>query len=210
MGGRIDQSSNPFAYPTTRHIRRHGPSGYKNYESYRDWLRDEFSFRCVFCLRREQWGLVTGSWDIDHFVPQDRYPQGRLKYENLLYICHSCNLVKSNQFIPDPCEMAFGDCVGVRQDGTIEALSEDGEILIETLRLDNEEYREFRSLFISILRSLLRSPKRSDRQTYIKLMGYPNKLPDLSQLRPPGNSKPESINASFYARRLRGELPETY
>lgn len=210
MGGRIDEPSNPFAYPTTRHIRRHGPCGYKNYEPYRDWLRDEFSFRCVFCLTREQWGLVRGSWDIDHFVPQDRYPEGRLDYENLLYACHSCNLVKSNQFVPDPCEMAFGDCVRVSQNGAIEALNETGETLIETLRLDNEDYRRFRSLMISILQSLLRSYDPSDRQTYIKLMGYPDNLPDLSRLRPSRNSKPEGINDSFYARRMRGELPETY
>ena len=91
MGGRISETPNPFTYPTTRHIRRHGPHGYKNYESYRDWLRDEFSFRCVFCLRREQWSPMAGNWDIDHFTPQDRYPQGRLDYENLLYICHTCN-----------------------------------------------------------------------------------------------------------------------
>jgi hypothetical protein len=69
--------------------------------------------------------------------------------------------------------MGFGNCVRVHQDGTIEALSKDGEVLIEILRLNNEDYRRFRSLIISILRSLLRSPELSDRQTYIKLMGYP-------------------------------------
>lgn len=206
MGGRIDQPSDPFAYPTTRHIRRHGPYGYKNYESYRDWLRDEFSFRCVFCLRREQWGLVTGNWDIDHFTPQDCYPQGRLAYENLLYVCHTCNAVKSNQLIPDPCETGFGSCIRVQQDGTIEAVNEAGEVLIETLRLDNKDYRKFRRLMIDTLRSLA----IHDRQTYILWMRYPDNLPDLSRLRPSGNAKPEGINDSFYARRLRGDLPETY
>lgn len=210
MGGRISEPSNPFAYPPACHIRKHGPYGYKSYESYRDWLRDEFSFRCVFCLTREQWGLVKGSWDIDHFVPQNHYPQGRLEYENLLYVCHTCNVVKSNQLTPNPCEMSFGNCVRVHQDGTIEALSKDGEVLIETLRLDNEDHRRFRSLIISLLRSLLRSHEHSDRQTYIKLMGYPDNLPDLSTLRPPGNSNPEGIHGSFYARRMRGDLSETY
>ncbi|MEX0819011.1 MAG: hypothetical protein WD070_05450 [Pirellulaceae bacterium] len=57
----------PFLYPTRPHIRRHGPV-YTAYESYRPWLRDEFSFRCVYCLKREQWGVVRGTFDIDHFV----------------------------------------------------------------------------------------------------------------------------------------------
>lgn len=206
MGRRIDQPSNPFAYPTTRHTRRHGPHGYRSYESYRDWLRDEFSFRCVFCLAREQWGLLMGNWDIDHFVPQDRYPQGKLEYENLLYVCHTCNLEKSNQLVPDPCEMVLGYCVRVHQDGAIEALNETGETLIETLRLDNEDYTKFRRLMIGTLRSLA----IHDRQTYTLWMRYPDDLPDLSRLRPFGNSRPEGVNDSFYARRMRGELPETY
>ncbi len=37
----------PFIYPARPHTRRHGPQGYAGYASYRPWLRDEFSFRCV-------------------------------------------------------------------------------------------------------------------------------------------------------------------
>jgi hypothetical protein len=44
-----------FDYAATAHVRRHGPFGYQDYESYRDWLRDEFSFRCVYCLKRIFW-----------------------------------------------------------------------------------------------------------------------------------------------------------
>lgn len=45
----------PFAYTSTPHQRRHGPSGYDSYEAYKPWLRDEFVFRCVYCLEREMW-----------------------------------------------------------------------------------------------------------------------------------------------------------
>ena len=41
-----------FTYPRSRHIRRHGPHGYRDYRSYKPWLRDEFAFRCVYCLWR--------------------------------------------------------------------------------------------------------------------------------------------------------------
>ena len=68
MGGGMEGTPSPYTYSITAHVWRHGPYGYKGYESYRAWLSDEFSFRCVFCLRREQWGLVEGMWDIEHFA----------------------------------------------------------------------------------------------------------------------------------------------
>jgi hypothetical protein len=210
MGGGIGAAPEPFAYSVVPHARRHGPYGYRTYESYRDWLRDEFSFRCVFCLRREQWGLVMATWDIDHFAPQSSHPQDKLDYENLLYVCHTCNVIKNDRTVANPCRIAFGHCLKVHEDGTIVALNENGKALIEQLRLDNADYTRFRSLIIAILRSLLRSPDPNDRQTYIRLMCYPDDLRDLSRLKPPGNSRPEGINASCYARRMRSESPEIY
>lgn len=73
-----------FRYPPYRPVRRHGPQGYANYRSYRPWLRDEFAFRCVYCLIREQWGRVTGEFDLDHFVPQVRDPNSQPEYDKLL------------------------------------------------------------------------------------------------------------------------------
>ena len=45
--------TDPFSYPAAVHVRRHGPQGYADYASYRPWLRDEFAFRCVYCLLRD-------------------------------------------------------------------------------------------------------------------------------------------------------------
>jgi hypothetical protein len=42
-----------FTYPAEPHLRRHGPQGYVDAASYRPWLRDDFAFRCVYCLFRE-------------------------------------------------------------------------------------------------------------------------------------------------------------
>ena len=67
-----------FDYPTAPHTRKHGPSGYATYAAYRPWLRDEFTFRCVYCLAREQWGRVTGEFGVDHFQPQTTSPQQAL------------------------------------------------------------------------------------------------------------------------------------
>ena len=197
----------PFTYPSSQHVRRHGPTGYSDYGSYRDWLRDEFSFRCVFCLCREQWGLVRGSWHIDHFVPQSREPESALTYDNLLYVCHTCNLSKSCHLVPDPCIVAYGQSVQVREDGTIIALNEDGQLLIDVLRLDNEDYTRTRLLLLRMVRALVTA---QDHETLVMLMGYPNNMPDLSQLRPPGNTRPEGVDNTFFARWTRGDLEDVY
>ncbi|MBX9791959.1 MAG: HNH endonuclease [Pirellulales bacterium] len=93
----------PFVYPDKVHLRKHGPNGYAKYDSYRPWLRDEFSFRCVYCLVREQWGRVKALFDIDHFVPQRSDPSQETVYDNLLYSCRTCNAAKGVEPIPDPC-----------------------------------------------------------------------------------------------------------
>ena len=67
----------PFIYPAEAHVRRHGPQGYASANSFRPWLRDEFAFRCVYCLLREQWGLVRATFDLDHFLPVSSRPESQ-------------------------------------------------------------------------------------------------------------------------------------
>ena len=38
-----------------------------NYQSYKPWLRDEFQFRCVYCLWRERWHSVgEDAFSVEH------------------------------------------------------------------------------------------------------------------------------------------------
>lgn len=196
----------PYAYPDKAHSRRHGPHGYADYSSYREWLRDEFEFRCVFCLRRERWDTRTSTWHLDHLVPQSIAPDKRLVYDNLLYVCHTCNSIKGDLFVPDPCSVAYGAALAVDSNGHITAGNADGEILIDVLRLDNPDHTEYRHRVLRTLRSLY----ATDSVTFRLWMSYPDDLPDLAKLRAPGNMKPAGIQDSYFARRQRGELPELY
>jgi hypothetical protein len=93
-----------FEYPTSPHARRHGPAGYKDYSSYRDWLRDEFTFRCVYCLHREQWTSRGATFHVEHFIPASVDPDGEREYSNLLYACTTCNQTKEAILgLPNPC-----------------------------------------------------------------------------------------------------------
>src|SRR5437588_13107558 len=95
----------PFTYPAVPHERCHGPQGYADYESYRPWLRDEFGFRCVYCLLREQWGRTRGVFELDHFLPVSVHPEQERTYDNLLYACATCNAAKRAKLLPDPCQV---------------------------------------------------------------------------------------------------------
>jgi len=193
----------PYNYPAMPHERRHGPAGYGHYESYRPWLRDEFSFRCVFCLARENWGPFHGQFAIDHFVPAMNQPDASAEYENLLYCCVTCNGVKGSRSVPDPLSTLWEQSVRVDADGILHAETTDAAHLIELLDLNQPRKVEFRSTWIAVV-SL---SQRHDAELRRRLMGYPDDLPDLSRLRPPaGNSRPEGIAESHDARRARGEL----
>jgi hypothetical protein len=60
-----------FAYPGQALARKHGPEGYTDYPSYKPWLRDELTFRCVFCLIRERWYQDEDkTFHVDHWLPK--------------------------------------------------------------------------------------------------------------------------------------------
>ena len=197
----------PFHYPSSPHVRRHGPKGYSGYESYRPWLRDEFSFRCVYCLRREQWGRVTGEFAIDHFLPSAHHPGRAGEYDNLLYACASCNLAKGDDELPDPLAALTTFAVTVGADGTTAAVTGDARRIVRKLGLDRPAANEYRALWVAIVRLAA----AHDPELFRRLTRYPDDLPDLSALDPPGgNTRPDGIAASCLTRQREGTLPETY
>jgi hypothetical protein len=207
MGRRRLSRPTPFAYPLQPHVRRHGPMGYSDHRQYRNWLRDEFSFRCVYCLFREAWLTRRQNWQIDHFVPKSIHPEGALDYDNLVFACSCCNHSKAAHLVPDLSKVGYGTCVEVSGDGEIRPLNDDGITLIEAMGLNQEDYREFRLAVFEWLDELPRHGKSIQR-----LFGYPKNLPDLSQEpQPPGgNKRSNGIHESCFERKKRGELPLSY
>ena len=205
-------SANPFRYPATPHIRRHGPAGYSTYQQFRPWLRDEFCFRCVYCLRREMWAFQDSDFELDHDVARSLAPELCRDYTNLVYACHNCNKRKSNKRLPSVCDVAYGACMEVSlfgpDAGEIQALNDDGIRLIDELSLDAPKITATRRLYIESIRS----HELHDRRLFLLWMGFPDELPDLLSVhtQPTSNSLPGGIEQSWHARKLRGELLETY
>jgi hypothetical protein len=198
--------SAPFSYPPTPHKRRHGPKGYADYQSYRPWLRDEFSFRCVYCLLREQWSQIRGGHGIDHFQSIALQPLKQCDYDNLLVACLPCNALKSKRIIGDPTKLLTAPNVWVTDDGAIHTDNPEAARLIEALGLDSPQATELRALWIDIIALAA----DHDEPLYQQLMGFPDDLPNLAKLRPPGgNSRPEGVGNSYFAAREQGRLSET-
>ena len=121
----------PFVYPVAPQARRHGPQGYADYQSYRPWPRDEFCFRCVYCLLREQRGRVRAVYAIDHFLPVAHHPTKVTDYDNLLYACATCNAAKGDRLLPDPLAVLTSASVRVSGDGVIHTDNAEAARLLE-------------------------------------------------------------------------------
>jgi len=197
----------PFTYPSSPHVRRHGPAGYSQAESFRPWLRDEFSFRCVYCLTRETWGPFRGLFAVDHFLPVALRPDLALEYDNLLFACTTCNAIKNDRVVPDPTLVLLADKVAVDEGGILVTASPDAARLIELLDLNEPHWVEFRYLWMATVNLA----RRFDPAHFKRILGYPADLPVLDTFHPPkGNTRPGGIADAHYLRRERGDLPETY
>ena len=207
----LPKDYSPYEYPEKPYSRRHGPSGYSLYQSFKPWLRDEFSFRCVFCLVRETWSPSGDQHlGVEHFRPKSIHPEQRLKYDNLLYCCNACNSNLGTRVALNPCSQSLADHLRIGQSGEIEALIETGERLLEELRPNARVRVEYRKKLLHLAKRLADLPDADQREIVPEWFGYPTDPPDLSSLRPPENSRPGGIRSSFFERSEAGELPPYY
>jgi hypothetical protein len=202
-----------FSYPASVHVRRHGPRGYADYKHYKPWLRDEFTFRCHYCLCRESW-LPAGQahFGVDHVLPRSQATGQVSEYDGLAYACGLCNAFKkdfANLIGLD--NLAIADHLAIQSDGLARALTPEGETLIDVCALNRPALVAFRRDLILLLPLLEKRPGTDAIRLRKRYFGYPDDLPDLATLRPPkGNARPDGIAASYLEQQRRGELPEYY
>jgi hypothetical protein len=190
----------PFGYAAVPHQRKHGPQGYTNYQEYKDWLRDEFVFRCVYCLEREMWyPSRAAAFSVDHVVPQVEDDTLLCQYGNLVYACLWCNSAKQDVKLIDPTATAFGQHIRVEADGTITALTVEGQDLIDLLHLDKHPAVAVRAEYLRLLRLKEQHPSDPEiHRHFIEAFRYPDDLPNLTTLRPPGGNAREAGRKSCY------------
>jgi hypothetical protein len=204
----------PFTYPDAPHARKHGPTGYSDYKRYKPWLRDDFIFRCVYCLERELW-YPSGkdAFGVEHVLPKSdpAYAALECAYDNLVYACNRCNSVKGKCVLLDPCAAALGQHLRVASDGRMTALTPEGKYLINRLGLDRKQRRKVRNRFLRILRLYQKQPNDPDvREFYFDYFAYPDDLPNLDRLEPETNTRPEGMPECYFRQRQEGRLPADY
>jgi hypothetical protein len=202
----------PFIYPDAPIVRRHAPAGYTDYSSYKPWLRDEVTFRCVFCLMRERmYPNGQDSFSVEHLKPRSARPDLTCEYSNLVYACLKCNSNKNDRGpVLDPCRSAYALHLTVASDGTIQGNTGDGQKLIRLIRLDRDELNDFRRRILRLVRAAHRYPRSVWAREVRAFISYPADMPDLRTRRAPVNGNPDSAQHCYYASRERNELPRTY
>ena len=206
---------NPFLFPTA-HARQHAPYGYTNYHEYKPWLRDEFLFRCVYCLQRERWSREGANiFGTDHLVPQSNPigPALTCLYTNLVYACNRCNSYRQDCDLPvDPTVESIGVHVEVRLDGTVVALTQIGQEVIDLFHMDSRAAINERRRVHNILMEYAEEPDHPPHtEAFVYTFGFPDDLPDLVNKRPPGgNTLAENCNNCHHARQQLGNLPAVY
>lgn len=200
-----------FDLPSSPFVRKHGPGGYTDYGSFKPWLRDDFAFRCVYCLTRERW-TPSGSaaFGADHVIAKSRAADLECEYENLVYACNRCNSAKGEVELLDPSDSPLSSHMQLKANGEWEGLTEQGRILVRFLQLNGDELPAFRRGILLLWSQVSSSTKPVARVLRKQFFGFPDDLPDLAALRPPSNSRPEALHTSCAARRDRNELPDYY
>lgn len=211
---------NPFPFPTEPYERRHGPKGYTSYQNFKEWLRDEYTFRCSYCLARESWFPDPEyAFSVDHFTPKSTAPHLECVYENLYYCCRSCNTVKGVKVgLINPDRAPYGAHIRISKSARLEGLTVQGKVLIDLLALNSPRRIEHRLKIVRLasiaiqLGTATNAEKANEVRELLKQwFGFPATLPSLSTLAPPGgNSRPEGLESTYSARRARGELPDFY
>jgi hypothetical protein len=202
-----------FCHPTVPHVRRHGPRGYNPYGGYKPWLRDEFWFRCVYCLERERWYPDrAASFSVDHVISQSESPDRICDYTNLVYACTRCNSIRRHVRLIDPTEQAFGKNIRLGSDALFVSLTPDGQDVIDNLRLNKDPALQERKRVLRIMALYTNHADDPDvKDLYLDVFGYPEELPDLPGMRPPGgNTLPDGVNTCFFVQKKLGTLPDFY
>ena len=193
--------------------RKHAPAGYDSYKSFKQWIRDEFWFRCIYCLSRETW-YPNGhrAFSIDHVIPQSIAPALRVSYGNLVYSCLWCNSAKSDAGLRDPVSEPMGTHLRILDSGKLESRTDYGKVLEHILLLNEPERVASRRQGILLAELFSQDPQNEFLQEkYYSWFGFPESFPDLETLRPPeGNLNEGSEFQSFFALHGRGELGLVY
>jgi hypothetical protein len=79
------------------------------------------------------------------------------------------------------------------------------------LNLNREQLQRLRRFILRIVAAAAMNAEGELANLLRDLLSFPDDLPDLAALRPPGgNTRPEGVSGCYFAQRDQGELPNMY
>lgn len=118
---------------------------YKNYRSYKPYLREDFKGRCGYTDCPDTWFGGPKCFHIDHFLPKSKFTHLENEYTNLVYSCSYINILKTDDFanMIDPCATDFDNAFFRDKHGYIcaDPSNPDALIMHKKLKLGLERYR---------------------------------------------------------------------
>ncbi|WP_146401561.1 hypothetical protein [Planctomycetes bacterium CA13] len=108
--------------------------------------------------------------------------------------------------MPDPTQVLLEPSIRVHLDGRLSGLTDDARRTVAVLGLNSPNLVRWRLTWMRIIDIC----QKNDPELFASLMGYPDEMPDLSILTPPGNTHPEGIERSYYAQRAGGRLSDGF
>lgn len=142
--------------------RRQDPPRFNNYKQYKPYLREDFTYTCVYCTIHENELGGPRIFGVEHFRPKDNPTRPEFKeletvYTNLLYACGVCNsfkkedwpcddpIVEGKGYI-DPCDHDYDEHFVQTADCQIEGLSPVATYMIERLHLNRRQLQKLRQI----------------------------------------------------------------
>jgi hypothetical protein len=139
--------------------RRPDPPAESNYKRYKQALREDFQYRCAYCILHEgdPYGAGFHNFQIDHFRPRNKIPELINTYSNLYYACRWCNGAKADKWplddeqtlgfvFVDPCvEDLFTTHADLNSStGKLEPRTNAGDFTITEIRLNRRMFNDLR------------------------------------------------------------------
>lgn len=150
-------------------MRGSDPGPYKDYSTYKPYLRDEFKGACIYCRIRDS-SLDRALFAVEHHLPQTHFPELITVWPNLYYACRTCNGAKSDfyptsrhkphEYVPTPCTDVMFDHLRYRAPNVVPH-SKTGTFAEELLDLNEPKSVQYRTFFQRILDEALAAVAQS-------------------------------------------------
>jgi hypothetical protein len=142
--------------------RRQNPPHFDDYKQYKPYLREDFSYACVYCAVHENELGGPRIFGVEHFRPKNNPAQPEFRalvtvYYNLMYACSVCNSFKREDWPSDdpinegkgyidPCEHDYDDHFVQTSDFQVKGLSPVADYMIERLHLNRRQLQKLREI----------------------------------------------------------------